>query len=44
VSQQSYPVFRFEEQKDRIPYTVFCQRNRGNRMGLGPPTFIFVGT
>jgi len=25
VSQQPFPVFRFERQKDRIPYPVFCQ-------------------
>jgi len=25
VSQQPFPVFRFEGQKDRIPYPVFCQ-------------------
>jgi len=25
VSEQPYPVFRFEGQKDRIPHTVFCQ-------------------
>jgi len=24
-SQQPYPVFPFERQKDRIPYPVFCQ-------------------
>jgi len=25
VSQQPYPVFRFEGQKDRIPHPVFSQ-------------------
>jgi len=25
VSQQPYPAFRFEGQKDRIPHSVFCQ-------------------
>jgi len=25
VSQQSYPVFLFERQKDRFPHPVFCQ-------------------
>jgi len=25
VSEQPYPVFRFEGQKDRFPRPVFCQ-------------------
>jgi len=25
VSEQPYPVFRCEGQKDRIPHPVFCQ-------------------